>query len=112
MDLPALPGYVFEPTLAGVLSTVITFLLPLLAGLLSKQSWSPSVKGVVLLLLSAIKVGIESFIQASADGAHVNVYGIIYSVAINFIVAVGMYFGVLRGSGVQRAAANSGVTDP
>lgn len=112
MDIPSLPGYVFEPTLPGILSTIVTFLLPLLAGLLSKQSWRPSVKGVVLLFLSAVKVGVETTLQVVNSGQHADAVGIFYSVAINFIIAVAMYFGILRGSGVQQAAITSGVKDP
>lgn len=112
MDLPALPGYLLELSLPGALSTLITVLLPLLAGLLSKQSWPASVKGVILLFLSAVKVAVETILQNMNAGADLDVLAVVYSVLINFIIAVAMYFGVLRGSGVQRAAITSGVRDP
>lgn len=111
MDLPALPGFVFEANLRGLLSTIMTVLLPIFAGLLVKASWSSSTKGVVLLVLSAVKVGVELAIQAIDSGIPVDVFGIVYATLINFVIAVAIYFGVLKGTGVQQAALASGVKD-
>lgn len=110
-ELPNLPTYLFEPSLAGVISTVLTFLLPLLAGLLSRASWSAPVKGTVLLVLSAVKVFLENVAANLANGTSFNPWVLLYGVVLNFLVAVGVYFGLLRGSSVQQAALRSGVSD-
>jgi hypothetical protein len=111
MDIPALPGFVFEANLRGLLSTVVAILLPILAGLLMKASWSSGTKGFVLLVLAAVKVGVELAIQSLDNGVSVDVYGIVYATVLNFIIAVAMYYGILKGSGVQQAALSSGVKD-
>ena len=110
-ELPDLPTYIFEPSAAGILSTLLTFVLPLLTALLAKQSWSATAKGVLLLFLSAVKVFLEALIAHMNAGVAYNPWVILYGVVFNFLVAVGIYFGLLRGSTVQNAFANSGNTD-
>lgn len=112
MDIPSLPGFVFEPNLRGMLSTLVAVLLPLLAALLMKASWSAGVKGFILLVIAAVKVGVELAIQSIDAGVSVDIYGIAYATLINFVLAVGMYFGLLRGTSVQQAAITTGVKDP
>lgn len=106
--IPELPGYLFAMSWAGVASFVVAWLLPFLAALLSKQSWPGWVKGVLLLLVSAVKVFIEAYLVAGADFHPVQT---LYAVGLNFAVAVVAYFGVIRGSALQQRLLNSGVKD-
>lgn len=111
-ELPNLPGYLFEPSLGGLISTVLTFVLPLLAALAIRQSWGTGAKGTVLLGLSALKVFLEAVIANINAGVSFNVWVLLYGVALNFIVAVAIHFGLLRGTAVQQAAIRSGNSDP
>ncbi len=110
-ELPNLPGYLFEPSLGGLISTVLTFLLPLLAAILMRQSWGTGLKGTVLLLLAAVKVFLEAWIAAINSGVNFNFTVVLYGVVLNFLVAVAMHFGLWRGTSVQQALMNSGNTD-
>ena len=110
-ELPELPGYLFEPSLAGVLSTVLTFVLPLIAALVMRQSWGTGLKGTTLLAVAALKVFLESVIANINAGESFNPYVILYGVALNFGVAVAFHFGLLRNTAIQRAAMNSGNVD-
>lgn len=113
MELPQLPAYVFDlHTGAGVLSALLTLVLPLLTALLVRQSWPSGVKGVTLLALSAVKVLLVGWYAAAVDGAVFDLAGAGTGVAVNFVVAVAVYFGLWRGTGVQRSALNSGNVDP
>jgi hypothetical protein len=106
MDLPTLPTYLFEPNLVGVLSLVLTIVLPLVVGLLTRPGTPAHVKGVVLLFVAGVKAVIEAFL---AGGPDFNLATTIYTVGINFAIAVVMYFGLLRGSPPQVKAQNSGI---
>lgn len=108
---PELPTYLFAPTLAGLLSLLLNFVLPLLAGLLMKASWSTPVKGTILLFLSAVKGFLESWLAADAAHAAFPVGGAVMNSLVVWGIAVATYFGLLRGSSLQRAAITSGVKD-
>jgi hypothetical protein len=110
-ELPQLPLYLFEPSLGGVLSTVLTFLLPLVAALVIRQSWGTGLKGTALLAVAAVKVFLEAVIAHINSGVSFNVWVILYGVLLNFLVAVAVHFGLLRGTSIQQSAVNSGNTD-
>lgn len=109
--LPELPTYLFAPNLAGFLSLALTVLLPLGAALLMRQSWSTSAKGTVLLALAAVKAFLEAWLGAATDNATFNVAEVGYAIAVNWGIAVAVYFGFLKGTSVQQAAIRSGVKD-
>ena len=111
-ELPNLPLYLFEPTLGGALSTILTFVLPLLAALVIRQSWGTGAKGVTLLALASLKVFLEAVIANINEGVSFNVWVILYGVVINFGVAVASYFGLIKGTDIQQKAINSGNADP
>jgi predicted MFS family arabinose efflux permease len=108
---PTLPTYLFEPSLAGALSLILTIILPLLAALLMKSRWSAFQKGVVLLLLATAKAFVEAWIGAVDSGEHFDLWRVLYADVINFGIAVGAYVGLLKGTAVQRSAIESGVKD-
>jgi hypothetical protein len=103
---PALPTYLFAPTLAGVLSLAVTVLLPLLAAVLMRSTWSAFKKGLVLLAMSGIKAFLEAWIGA---GDHFDFGRCAYATLVNFGIAVVFYMGILKGTDIQQAAINSGV---
>ena len=65
---PELPTYLFEPSLYGVLSTLLTVVLPLLAALLMRSTWSAFRKGLVLLGL-VVGLGLFFFVVVVVRGA-------------------------------------------
>jgi hypothetical protein len=105
---PQLPTYLFEPSLAGVLSLAVTFLLPLLAALLMKSSWSTVAKGLVLLALATLKAFLEAWLGATNSGEHFDLWRTLYADLVNFGLAVIFYFGILRNTATQQAALNGG----
>lgn len=106
--LPELPTYMFNLSTAGVISTLLTVVLPLLAGLLMRPNWSSGAKAVTLLALSTAKAGLEAWLAAENSGAALNVTSVVYSLLLTFGLAVAMHFGLWKGTGVQRAALNAG----
>lgn len=108
---PALPTYLFALSPAGWMSLAVTVVLPLLAGLLMKQSWGTGVKGLILLALTSGKTLLEAAIAANDAATAFNWATALWTVVINFVIAVAIHFGVWRGTAVQRAAITSGVKD-
>ena len=106
---PTLPTYLFEPSLAGVLSLALTVILPLLAAVLMRSNWSAFKKGLVLLALAALKAFIELWVGAIESAEAFDAFRTAYSILINFGIAVVAYFGIWKGSDLQRSALRSGV---
>lgn len=102
---PQLPTYLFEPSLAGVLSLIVTFLL---AALLMKSSWSTVAKALVLLALATVKAFIEAMLGATTSHEQFDFARTIYADLVNFGMAVVAYFGILKGTATQRAALQGG----
>lgn len=105
---PALPTYLFEPSLAGLLSLALTILLPLLAALLMRSSWSAFQKGLVLLLLASIKAFVEAWLGAVQSAEFFDLWRTLYACAINFGIAVAVHVGLLKGTSIQQNAIASG----
>ncbi len=110
-DVPALPVYGFAPNLGGLLSLAITVLLPILVGLITRQSTSAGTKAVLLLALSAVNSVLSAWLQAENTNAVFEWIPVVYSTAINFGIAVTLHFGLFKPTGVASAAQNSGVKD-
>lgn len=104
--IPDFPTFMFEPNFAGLVSFMVTVLLPILAALLMKRSWSTTTKGMVLLAVAAGKVLGESFL---AQGDDFNLVNAVYVIAANYVIAVGFYFGLLKGSPLSERAMNTGI---
>ena len=108
-ELPNLPTYLFEPSLSGLLSLILTVLLPLVAGLLMKASWGSGVKATILLFLSAVKAFVEAWLDSVNNHSPFNAWLVGYAIAVNFGIAVVSYFGLWRKTGVQQAVINGGI---
>lgn len=105
---PTLPTYVGAPTLGGLLSLLLTIVLPLAAALFMRTHWSALRKGLVLLALSAVKGILEAWVAANDATAHFNWTATLYSVGVQFTLAVVAYVGLWKGTTVQQAAINAG----
>jgi len=110
-DVPALPVYGFAPNLGGLLSLAITIILPILVGLVTRQSTSAGAKAVLLLALSAVNAVLSAWLQAENTLAVFEWIPVVYSTAINFGIAVTLHFGLFKPTGVASAAQNSAVKD-
>jgi hypothetical protein len=106
---PELPTYLGEPSLAGFLSLVITFLLPLVAALFMRSSWSTFRKGLVLLVLATVKAFVESWLGAVTSDVAFNFVGALYTAAVTFAMASVAYMSILKGTPWQQAAIEGGV---
>lgn len=106
---PQLPTFTGEPTVAGLLSLAITFLLPLLAALFMRASWRSSTKGLVLLAAAVVKAFLEAWLAAEVNNTGFNFVTAAYAAVVTFAMAVVAYFGILRNMTVQQSALQGGV---
>lgn len=111
-DIPALPVYGFDPqSISGLLSLLITVLLPLLVGLLTKRSTSPGVKAVLLLAFAAIKTFLEGWLQAANTAVDFAFVPAAISVVVNFAIAAVVHLGLWKPTGTAGAAQDTLVKD-
>lgn len=104
-------GIVTQPSLLGVLGLILNFGLPLLVGLLTRPSWSPQIKGTVLLTIALVKTILEAWVLALASGVPFNFWSVLIATAINFAIAVAGWFGLLKGTSIAELAKNSLLKD-
>lgn len=106
---PDLPTYTGVPSPAGVLSLIVTVLLPVLAALFMRVHWTVFAKGLVLLCFAAVKAFLEAWLVAVDGATAFDVGAAAYAVVVQFTLAVVAYFGLLRDTPMQRSALHGGV---
>jgi hypothetical protein len=104
----------FAPTTAALLSLLLSFVLPLVVGLVTKASWPAGLKAVLLLALQAVGQLLLGW-QAAADAnASFDWRGWLYAVGIGFVMSVATHFGLWRPVGAadtaQRMLINDGTS--
>jgi len=91
-----------------VLNIVVSALLPLLVGVLTKASWNRNLKAVLLLALAAISAGVTDLITAGTlEGWKL----LLEQTAVNWLIAVAVHFHLWKPTGVADQLATIGVTD-
>lgn len=104
-------GLMVQPSLLGVLAFILNFGLPLVVGLLSRPSWAPQLKGTLLLLVALVKTVLEAWVLALSSGAEFNFWSVLIATAVNFVIAVGAWFGLLKNTAIAEMAKNSLIKD-
>jgi hypothetical protein len=105
---PELPTYVGTPSLGGLLSLLVSVVLPIVAAWFMRSSWTAMQKGLVLLTLAAVKAFAEAWIGAIADDMVFNWATTLYSVVVQFILGVVAYVGLWKGTHTQQQALHGG----
>lgn len=95
-NLPELPVYSFAPNAGGLFSMILTLLLPLLVSIITTQVTSPRAKGLLLLLLVAIKTTVEAIVSNGNDYINFGWVPFLMNLVLNFVLAVAMYFGLWK----------------
>lgn len=82
-------------SLVDILTLVVAVLLPLLNGLITKQSLAPALKGTVLAGLALATSVLSEFIVALTAGEPFDIGQSLLRWGAVFVVAVASYFGIL-----------------
>lgn len=101
----------FDSTFVLVLNLVVTVLLPLLVGLVTKQSLKAGWKAVLLLVLAAFTgFGSELLDVAASNTPYDLQVGALAAVQA-LVIAVAVHFGIWKPVGVTEKVQNAGVSD-
>lgn len=103
----------FTPSdqLVAFLTLCVTVLLPVLVGLVTKQSTSSGIKAVLLAILSAITGVASALIQANNADVSVDLYPLAISAVSVFVIAVAAHYGLWKPTSVSEKAQGSVVVD-
>lgn len=101
----------FTLSLGGIIAILIQFVLPLVVGFVTKQSWSAGWKAVLLMVLSAVTQFLVAWSEAIANGTHFSWTMAVWSALVGFVVAVAVHFGLWKPTGAADAAQKSLVRD-
>lgn len=104
--------YVFQPDLGGLLSLILTILLPIIVALVTKRSQPAAVKSLLLLLLAALSTFIQAWVGALSAGTPFVWTVVAYNVIVNFVIAVAVHFGLWKPTGTTDTAQDSLIADP
>lgn len=99
--LPELPVYAFQPNFGGLLSMLLTLVLPLLVAVITTRVTSSRVKTILLLIIVAIKTLVEALISNGADYINFGWVPFLMNLIINLSFAVIMHFGVWKPTGAS-----------
>lgn len=95
-----------------ILSLVVTVVLPLVVGLVTKRSMPAGVKAVLLLGLTVATQAITTALEAINSGAAFEWKALASNIVVGFVVAVAAHYGLWKPTGAATAAQNTGpVTD-
>jgi hypothetical protein len=83
---------------------LLTFVLPVLVGLVTTRVTGEGTKAVILLALTAV----ESFVvELAAPGPGWDAGDALVLTAVNFVIAVAAHFGLWKPTGVSRRAQDA-----
>lgn len=94
-------GFHIMPTIVSSLSWVdlliiiVTFVLPLINGFLTKQTWAPLTKGISLAVLSAVFGFLNELLNASIAGAAFDIGQAALTWSAILVGSIASYFGIL-----------------
>lgn len=86
---------------AQVISLSVGTVLPLLTALVTRYTANPSVRAIVLLVLSAATSVLSEFGQALATNQSFDIGSTLISVLGTFVVGVGVHYGLWQATGVS-----------
>ena len=98
--------FTFPP--AMILGLIVSTVLPLLVGLVTKTVTSPGKKAVLLALLAAVLAVLTEALAAVQAGTTFDVGRSVIVALAGFLVAVGMHFGMWKPTGLSESAQRVG----
>lgn len=92
----------------GILTLVVTVILPILTGLVTTRLTSSGKKAVVLALLSALTGFGAELLNALTNGQVYDVFTGLLTAFTAFLIAVALHFGFWKPVGASEAAQSVG----
>ena len=99
-NLPDLPVYAFQPNFGGLLSMILTVVLPLAVAVITTRMTSAKVKTILLLVVVAIKTLVEALISNGADYINFGWIPFLMNLILNLAIAAVIHLGVWKPTGL------------
>jgi uncharacterized membrane protein len=94
--------------LVGVLALLLQVVLPLVVALVTNSRTASSVKGILLLALTAVTQFLMLWYQDAQHKLNFEWKIVLFNVVIGFVVSVATYFGYWRGTQIRARLAAIG----
>lgn len=105
-QLPELPMYAFQPNVGGLLSMVLTVVLPLAVAVITTRVTASSIKTILLLIVVVIKTTVEAIISNGNDYIHFGWPSFLINIGTNFALAAIIHLGVWKPLGLAAKVQN------
>lgn len=102
---------VTELTWPVLISLLISFVIPLLVGLVTKWSTNPTLKALLLLLFASVNALLTQILVNLNDHAAFSWKVLLLNAVLNFVVAVAAHFGLWKPTNTTAKAQSSLVKD-
>ena len=89
----------FDFSWVTLLQFVLAIVLPLLVAIVTKRTTSGRLRGVLLASLTVVSVVLTSILNALVTGVEVELFGVLLTALISFIISVGFHFGLWGAAG-------------
>lgn len=106
-QLPELPMYAFQPNVGGLLSLILTLLLPLAVAVITTRVTEAKVKGILLIIAVAVKTLVEALIANGNDVINFAWIPFLMNLVLNLALAVMMHLGVWKPTGAAGAVQDN-----
>ncbi|MFF2493263.1 hypothetical protein [Agromyces sp. NPDC058064] len=93
---------------AMILGLIVSTVLPLLVGLVTKTVTSPAAKAILLAILAAVLGVLTELLAAVQAGTSYDIGRGVLVALVGFLVAVGMHFGLWKPTGAAQSAQRIG----
>lgn len=97
--LPELPIYAFQPNFGGLLSMILTVVLPLAVAVITTRVTASRVKTILLLIIVTVKTLVEALISNGADYINFGWIPVLMNLIINFAIACVIHLGLWKPTG-------------
>lgn len=98
--------------LAGLISILLSVVLPATVGLVTKMSTHATLKAFLLPLLAAVTAVLSQYVNDVSAGHEFSWSTTALAALIGYGVAVAVHFGIMIPTGLKAAAQNALVADP
>lgn len=98
----------FIPDWVGLLTLIVSVVLPVIVGLITKVVTSPGRKAVLLALLSAITGFGSELLLSLNNGTAYNLFTGLLTFLAAFIIGVALHYGLWKPTGVANKAQQIG----
>lgn len=95
---------------SSLVMILVSVIAPLVVALVTKASWSPATRSVVLLAISAC-VGFANGFLAAPPGMTWDWKVALVNTLISFVIAVATYFGLWKSTPLPAALLDRGIKD-